>query len=344
MSYKGSYSRNNRKRSLGSIASVLCLIVIVCIVFIVFSRDNEDAQLEHMQVNTQPQSEQTDFYTVTEMETVLSNTIVPVETEAQTIEQTIPQETDVHPTTSSAPVESAIAPQITIVQEPVSQHDVDAYAPVIRQYQEAILMDSGEFINLYGFESELDLKLDIDSLKRMADEGELASISEILETPTLRDRLPYVAGTTLYSTKMFSDEESFDTSVYQYAYYNIDGSRSHELLIGAYNDYRDAYSILAIYTLDGDEPALLQAISDNARWHLTIYEDGTYCVDGSGGASIHYWDYYRIHETFDSNEQIDSFTVCYDTPRGKYMSEAVAGYEALLTPVSDIFWQPIMDE
>ena len=343
MSYKGSYSRNNRKRSLRSIASILCLIVIVCIVIMLFSWDNEDTKLEHMQVNTQPQPEQTDFYTVTEKETVLPNTIVPVEKEAQAIEYTIPIETYVHPTMSSTPVESVIVPQITIVQEPVPQHDIDAYALVIRQYQEAILMDSSEFISLYGFESELDLKLDLDSLKRMAKEGELSSISEIFETPTLSDRLPYVAGTTLYTAKMFSDEESFDTSVYHYAYYNIDGSRSHELLIGVYDDYHDAYYIRAIYTLDNDEPELLHAISDNARWYLTIYADGTICVDGSGGASIHYWNYYRIHETFDSNEPIDSFTVCYDTPRGEYMSEAVAGYEALLIPVDDIQWIPIME-
>ena len=320
------------------------MVLYAVVVLILQNQDESESEsMQHTLENTLYPSEQSVHPSVTEKVTVPSHQTIPFETESKTMEHTTPEETEELPTISSDSEKAETLPQITIVQEPVSQQDVDAYAPVIQQYQEAILMDPHEFVSLEDAESELGLILDAQYLKRMAKEGKLPSFSEILEAPTLRDRFPYVAGTTLYHAKIYSDEETFDTSVYHYAYYNIDGIRSHELLIGAYDDYHDAYSILAVYTLYDDEPELLHAISNNARFHITIYTDGTICVDGSGGAAVHYWNYYRLNEMFDSSEPIDSFTINYDTPRSEYMREAVAGYEALLTAVDDIQWIPIME-
>lgn len=256
-------------------------------------------------------------------------------------EHTLPVETETIPMEHSTPAETEASTEPVILNEPVQLEDVDSYAPVLQQYREVIMMDSDEFSDLFNFESELWLMLDIDSLKRMVDAGEISSIVRILETPTLTDRFPYVAGQIMSSAKTYSYGTYFDPTVYQYAYYNINGSGSCELLISEYNDYRDDYSILAIYTLDDGEPKLLHAIPDNARWHLTIYTDGTICSDSSGSASIHYWDYYRIDHSFDITEQIASFMVDHSHPRGEYMAAAVDGYEAMLTPVTDIAWQPL---
>ncbi len=312
------------------IAWSLFLVVVICTVLVLVSRDQDEKgsdPIAYVPENTQRQTAPTLFPSVTEKETAPSTHTISVETE-------------VPPNTSSVSEEMETVPQIMVVQEPVSQEDIDAYAPVIQQYREVMLMDSEEFRHLYFFEQELDLSLSIGSLERMVNEDQLSSVVGILDTPILSDRFPYVSGSTMSLSKTYDNGEDFDPTVYHYAYYNIDGSRSHELLIGAYNDYRDDYAILAIYTLSGNEPRLLQAISDDDRWHLTIYSDGTICKDGSGGASVHYWTYYRLDDTFDLDEEIASFMVNYSHSKGEYMANAVDGYEATLTPVEDILWEP----
>ena len=307
-------------------------------------REKIPEEMMEVAVNSQTHASLSTFDTVPDYKSMFEDTIevkdtIHEESELVTEENTISAGAEVIPTvqTMLVDVDEAQAPTREVLES-----DMNIYAPVLQQYREAILMDSKEFLNLYGNESELDLQLSIDALKDYVNKGEIASIAQILDRPTLSERFPYVDGITLYSTKMFGNPDNRDLAVYHYAYYDIDDSGSHELLIGEYDDYNDDYSILAIYMVYSDEPRLIQAISDNDRWHLSIYTDGTFCVDGSGGATIHYWTFYRMNDMFALGEEIDSFTVNYDTPRSEYMTAAVAGYEAMLTPVEDIVWQPLI--
>lgn len=224
----------------------------------------------------------------------------------------------------------------------------EGYAAVLQQYRELIMMDSSEFFKLYGNESELELQLSIEALEELADNGDLAMVAEILGRPTLRDRYPFVDGGTLRDAKTYSDDDSFDPTVYQYAYYNIDGKSNSELLIGVYNEYSNDYTILAIYTpkMYTASDMAMKSVVDNSRAHLTIYTDGTVGLDYSGGAAHHYWDYYRIDAEHlpDLFEPIASFYINYDASRAEYMADAVGAYAQMLTPVSDIPWQQLIEE
>lgn len=348
MSKCGMYAKKKNKKLYGIRIFLFISIFLLGAVAILVVREWHHANPEQgMNLETSPQL-QAALSTAGKMPVTVTQTQEPIADEgavpSETVsltEHTLPDEAETVPTENSTPAETEANTEPVILNEPVQLEDVDSYAPVLQQYREVIMMDSREFFALYGHESELDIKLSIDAMRGMVDRGETESIEQILQQPTLSERYPYVNGMTLHTAKLFQNSDSWNPGVYHYAYYNINGLGSCELLIGEYNDYRDDYSILAIYTLDDDEPELLESIADNDRWHLTIYTDGTICTDGSGGASIHYWDYYRIDHSFDIAEQIAGFTVDYSHPRGEYMAAAVDGYEAMLTPVTDIAWQPL---
>lgn len=341
MAKRGRYAQRTKRSSTIIPAIVLVLIFLTGFVFFRIGRNRNDADLGMAGASEITELLQTTQQTFSPEERILQQeqttepeVITPVTMEPM-ITETIETEAIVE-TFRETDRESRSA----------LEDEIDCYATVLQQYREVMMMDSAEFMKLYGNESELDLELSIDSLRRLAAQGELASIIGILERPTLSARYPYVNAQTLrffHSAKMDNHYDSCDPTNYHYAYYDIDGKRCVELLIGEYNDYRDNYEILAIYTIAYEEPRLLQFVTDDSRWHLTIYTDGTICLDGSGGASLHHWKYYRMHETFDMDELVASFEINYDSPGGEYMASAVKGYEAMLTPVEDIIWQQLIE-
>lgn len=331
MSRGGKYSQKPKAGTRIIYIIILLLLVILVLFFISIgaSRNNqESAAFAQPEISDTVQAAEQTF--LTEESMAQPQIMEPTEGKSASVSEAAETEARTETIAQSQGVDKAHPEEIP-----------EGYDAVLQQYREVIGMDPSEFNKLHGNETEMSIWLGIESLQDMVDKGEVDSIVEILERPTLRERYPYVDGSTLSSAKMYSKE--FDPSVYHYAYYNIDGKHSTEMLIGEYIEYRDEYEILAIYTYSYDGPRLLTSISDNARWHLTIYTDGTYCVDGSGGAALHHWNYYQMHETFDLNMIVASFDINYDAPRSEYMASVIREYEAMLTPVEDIVWHPLVE-
>ena len=342
MAKAGRYSQK-RKKNKKSICILILLLILLIGLFSYYTKMNRNDETEAGV--TEPETIEQDQ--AVQQATVVKEQLLPTEQTSEPTDNTnAPEiETTVIETTVTEPVTEPIQESQSEVGM-ISENIPEGYSSVLQQYRELIMMDSSEFLELYGNESELDLQLSIEALEELADKGELASIAEILGRPKLSERYPHVKGGTLYYAKLYKDKESFDPSVYYYAYYNIDGKHSDELLIGTYDDYHDDYTILAIYTgkLDAPSDLTIMSVPDNSRQHLRIYTDGTICLDSSGGASLHYWYYYRIdgEYMYDMFETIASFHINYDAPRTEYMVEAVETYEAMLTPVENIVWQQLI--
>ena len=270
---------------------------------------------------------------------------MPVQESTEAVQEHRLDEETTAVTTAPAeePVETEVEDETTAAEKTatdVSGETENLYSAVLNQYQDAIQMDSSEFLALRSNEKEQDL------LKEYPEYYDsIESVIQVMELPTLHDRYPLLDGSTLASfhiAKADGDDEYSDPSVYHYAYYNIDGQRDSELLIGEYNAYRNDFSILAIYTTSYEGPCLLRSVSDDSRWHLTVYTDGTYCEEGSGGATLYYWNYYRIHNEYDFEENIVSFTVDFTSPGSDYLQSAVQGYQDMFIPVEDIVWNPLL--
>lgn len=351
MEKDGRYAKKANNKSWGKKIVILILVLFVGVTVLLRIRNqNKMEQVLVMETQTPVHTEgltsaATDENPEPETQTNTSpEQTLSIDSEANSSHDILVPETE----GDTVPVETEPIVETKISEKPISQKTIDNYAPVLQQYRDAIMMDSREFIELHSVETELDLLLSIDALRSYVENGETASIAQILEQPTLSEYYSYVDGSTLqfyHYAKQDGNFEYSDPMTYHYAYYNIDGKRTDELLIGKYDDYHNDYTILAIYTYSSyDGPRLLQSVVDNSRWHLTIYTDGTFCLDGSGGASTHYWNYYRMHDMFDSDESVDSFTVRYDSPKSEYMVSVVEGYEAMLTPVKDILWHPLFEK
>lgn len=320
MSKGGAYAKNKKSFS-GIWILVMVLLLGAVGVFLGLSRKHPDTQQLEITV-TEPKATTSLDHTAPE---------AIVDSPHQT-ESTLP-ESNVHTTIE----EETYPPETEAVKEPAD------YYTVLEQYRQVLQLDQAEFMSLNFNDTDRSITLTREVLEEMYREGTLSELNALFERPALSDQYPYVPGITLYMAKMGQKGDTLDPTPYHYAFYNIDQQRSDELLIGVYNESRDNYDILAIYTMSYDEPMLLQSVSDDSRWHLTVYEDGTYCVNGSGGANVHYYHYYCLHDSFDVEEHLNAFTINYDDPRAEYVSQMIEGYEEQLTPARNIQWKPLME-
>ena len=112
----------------------------------------------------------------------------------------------------------------------------------------------------------------------------------------------------------------------KYAYYDIDGNGSMELLIGG--DY-DTPCVLDIITYDGN--AAHGCFTDEwigERNSLYIYKDGTIRYHGSGGATFHTEDLYRLSSNGYDLELINHYEVDWES----YSDAVYYDGEKYLTP------------
>ena len=348
MAKGGRYSKGKTRNGNIFPLTIFLFVILACIA--VFSglnrsKDNSGKAAES----------ETEDHTLSDHQTIPTNEdpSLPLETTI-VIEDTLPTEAEM-PTVIDDTLPTEMADTEAIETEPATENGQETqrnskntpeeipgdYEEVLRQYREVLMMDSAEFGSLYEYEAELHMRLEIECLEDMVENDELELIAELLEHPVLSDRYPYVSGKTMRSAKTYGD---LDLTVYHYAYYNIDDDRSPELLIGEYDDYHDKYVLRAIYTHTGTRVEELYAISDNGRIHMNIYMDGTILVDSSGSAYLHYWDFYQIDERSDMLTGIASFTINYHSSRSDIVAAAVEEYEASLTPVTDIIWNPLIKE
>lgn len=87
--------------------------------------------------------------------------------------------------------------------------------------------------------------------------------------------------------------ESTD-NVGEYAYYDIDGNGTQELLISYGKQYKN---IIDIYTVfDGSAIRLLSDCPMGERTQVSIYPDGTIILLGSGGADLHSLTVYKMED------------------------------------------------
>lgn len=325
MAKGGTYAKNKQSnRNLWLL--VLVLLLGASAVLLALSRENPDAQ--------EPETTITDPTGTTAAENTVPGTS---QSPLETIDQTEPDiEKSTDPTQARIP--GSQPPESQIPREPAD------YDTVLEQYRQVLQLDPAEFMSLNFNDTDRSITLTREVLEEMYREGTLSELNALFERPALSDQYPYVPGGTLHMAKMGQKGDALDLTPYHYAFYNIDQRRSDELLIGVYDENRNEYDILAIYTMRYEEPMLLQSISDDSRWHLTVYEDGTYCVDGSGGASVHYYHYYCLHDSFDTEVNLNSFTINYDDPRAEAMSQMIKAYLSQLSPARNIPWQPLVQE
>ncbi len=98
-------------------------------------------------------------------------------------------------------------------------------------------------------------------------------------------------------------------NVLKYVFYDVNGDENNEMIVGDGDK-----GIYEMYTYDGvkairfyDESCL------GERCNSSIYDNGIIYFYGSGGASIHYLDFYKIASDGYSKDTFKSYSVEYDS-------------------------------
>jgi len=185
-----------------------------------------------------------------------------------------------------------------------------AYETVLDQYRQAITMETKEYMELHSNEDNCSLSIDILRENYYPGKGsgiyeseekrvELAEdVLKRAQLPTLTSRYPYINQNVLTSIHMYREDGELygENHDLYYAYYDLDANGTLELLIGDCNEYSE--NIIGLYTIRYEKPYILENTTGN-RSYLTIYTDGTVCIDSSGGASIHSWSFYCMNKEWD---------------------------------------------
>ena len=124
-----------------------------------------------------------------------------------------------------------------------------------------------------------------------------------------------------------------------YAYYDMDGNGTEELLIG-YGIDTDPISIIDLYGIQNESVyKLVDEYSLGERTQATVYTDGSLVLMGSGGYDSLYIQLYRFKEdgTLDSPEVLADTTVSpLEGSADQLIAEHTTGQ-----PVTDFDWKPI---
>lgn len=261
-----------------------------------------------------------------------SDNIVAMDTQTAATEQTASH--DEAPTTVAAePSETQVQTEAAAA-EAVYPDVNEAYLVVLEQYWEAATMSQEDFSELYWNQADLESVL-------FMQEREPGYISEeelqhYYDVPRVETVFPYVNRYRLVWDCGYSPEE---TIPYVYTCYDIDGNGVEELLIGQ-GDETDA-AIMGVFSVKDNALVVWERdIVDRAR--MTVYLDGTVCIDGSSSASLHSYHFYRVAEDGSGLEQIREFYVDYDDPNVQSVLDAVMEFETQLTAIEGWNWKHIV--
>lgn len=160
----------------------------------------------------------------------------------------------------------------TEIQDNLNEQHTDAagYSDVINQYKTAIQND------FYA-----------DTLNGLADDWDVIG--------------DYV------SSLFLSHARSYDDNKVHYALVDINNDGTEEMVIGASGDGGDVREY-DIFTHDGSKPIPLFYVgSFGERSNFKLYDNGVIYVDGSGGASLHSYQYYQLPSQATELELLDGF-------------------------------------
>ena len=230
-----------------------------------------------------------------------------------------------------------------LVATEISDEIRSIYEEVLEQYRQAVLMDSREFFKLYTNSTERDIQFQsiVDSAKTTAEKTE--ELMKWLELQTLESTYPYINQIVLNDIHMYREEGDLYGKYHDlyYTNYDVDGNGTPELLICDRTGSRD--NLIGLYTIRDQEPYTFEN-STGHRSYLTLYTDGTICVDISGGASLHFWNFYRINREWNMLDSVSDYMVNFDYPESETIWKNLEEYMATLTPVTEYDWQPLFPE
>ena len=96
--------------------------------------------------------------------------------------------------------------------------------------------------------------------------------------------------------------------VFKYVFYDINNDNKDEMIVGDGSN-----GIYEIYTYDGSKVVrFFNSVCLGERCGAQIYDSGIVYFNGSGGASVHVYSFYKIDNDGYSKETIKSYTAEYD--------------------------------
>ena len=96
--------------------------------------------------------------------------------------------------------------------------------------------------------------------------------------------------------------------IFNYAFYDINGDGKNEMIVGDGSE-----GIYEIYTYDGSKvERFFNSVCLGERCAAQIYDNGIVYFNGSGGASVHSYSFYKIGSDGYSKEIIKSYIAEYD--------------------------------
>lgn len=99
-----------------------------------------------------------------------------------------------------------------------------------------------------------------------------------------------------------------------YTFYDIDNNGKKELIVGVTNGSDNSMMPVAIYTYTKNkEVKKIYFLETIERGNLAIYNNGVIYSNGSGGAAIHYYDFFKMSSDGSSLETLEKVREEYKT-------------------------------
>ena len=163
--------------------------------------------------------------------------------------------------------------------------------------------------NIIGFSSKTDNVSD----KKANNEEKLDEQKEDFQENNNIEEDEYLAIIEEYKGALNDKDfnyHAYDNSViFKYVFFDINNDGKNEMIVGDGNN-----AIYEIYTYDGKK--VLRFYDDGClgeRCSSSIYDNGIIYFYGSGGASVHGLDFYKVAGDGYSKEVIKSYSVEYDS-------------------------------
>ena len=276
------------------------------------------------ETNTTEETLQETYTVSTEPETAATEATVP----ATAVPETIPE------------TEPVTEPTDTIAAESVPEDGaiLEGYDIVLEQYRDVIRMDSQEYIQLYwNWESVYSYEW----LLREDPTGK--RLLEELALPNAKTEFPYINHRILFNMhqykKVATEEELAEAYNFRYACCDLDGNGKEELIICDYSEWGS--SLIAVYALDFENTPRVLVNDVGERSHLSLYQDGILCIDGSNSAFEYSCEFYRVSSEWCYLQPLCAFTINTEDPDVDLMRNLLDQFESKLVLLEDFDWKPL---